>query len=277
METVTAMPDFSAKLEQVHQFFVQHLPPEALANMVPVAFLVLIAGITISVLGAKMARGGLLLAFAVLGVVAGKHFAAISNYSMPLCVIAGGIMVAAIGHLTFRLWVGAAVGAVLTAIALGGFGYDKLIPQINEYEQTRLVAVQGGGDGFVIPTAQQKASYIAQEPAELAREFWTFVTGKDPQIENRALTVGLAAMMIGLFLGVVAVRWALVLATSLAGTMLVATGVCALLAEFLPSSYRALVGSSLASGITLGGFFLSSLLLQGLLTRKPSPDSASSD
>ncbi|MFQ5461001.1 MAG: hypothetical protein ACE5E5_00065 [Phycisphaerae bacterium] len=271
------MPDFSARLEQVHQFFVQHLPPEALANMVPVAVLVLIAGITISVLGAKLARVALMLGFAAVGIIGGKHFAEISGYSLPLCVIAGCGMVAAIGHLTFRLWVGAAVGAVLTVLALGVFSYDKLIPQINEYEQARLVAVQGDGDGFVIPTAQQKASYIAQKPAELVREFWTFATGKDPSIENRALSVGLAAMVIGLFLGVVAVRWALVLATSLAGTILVASGVCALLAEFLPSSYRALVGSSLAGGITLGGFFLTSVLLQGLLTRKPLADSRSSD
>ncbi len=274
IETVDTMAEFSTKLEQLRMFLVQHLPTETFANAVPVAILVLIVGIAISVLGAKLARIGVTAGFVGLGAFAGYRFGLHTEFPPPLCALVAAGMIGVIGHLTFRLWVGAAVAVVLASLALGTFSYEKLLPHVTEFENTQMVAMPasaGGSAGFAVPTPDEQQAYLKRSPRELATQFWDYANLQDVTIERRAQAIGLAALVTGLFLGVVAVRWALVISTSLLGTVLVAGSVGALFASFYPPSYQSFLSHPAVGGMAAGLFMLTSLSLQAMLTRK-TPD-----
>ncbi len=275
IETVEPMAEFSTNLEQMRLFLVQHLPTETFANAVPVAILVLIVGIAISVFGAKLARVGITAGFVGLGAWAGYRFGVHAEFPPPVCALLGAGMIGAIGHMTFRLWVGAAVAVVLTSLALGSFSYEKLLPHVSEFERTQMVALPASANGsadFAVPTPGEQQAYLRQSPRELATQFWDYATLQDVAIEKRAHTIGLAAIVTGLFLGVVAVRWALVVSTSLLGTLLVASGVGALFAACSPGSYDAFLKHPAVGGMALGLFMLTSLFFQAMLTRKTPDD-----
>ncbi len=274
IETVEPMQEFSTKLEQLGLFLQQHLPTETFANAVPVAILVLIVGIAISVLGAKLARVGLTAGFVGLGALGGYKFGLHAGFPPPLCALVGAGMIGVIGHMTFRLWVGAAVAVVLATLALGTFSYEKVLPHVSEFERTQMVALPASANGsseFAVPTPGEQQAYLRQKPLELATQFWDYATVQDVGMERNAHTIGLAAMVTGLFLGVVAVRWALVISTSLLGTMLVATGVGTLFAKSFDGSYQTFLDHPGVGATVAGVFLLTSLTLQAMLTRK-TPD-----
>ena len=76
------------------------------------------------------------------------------------------------------------------------------------------------------------------------------------------------ALLTGLCLGIVAVRWALILATSLVGTVLVTTAAATLLTRSVPESYQAFQSNPGLVGVGVGGFLVTSLILQTMLSRK---------
>lgn len=277
IETGDSMVEFSTKLEQLRTFLVQSLPSETFANAVPVAILVLIVGVAISVLGAKLARVGVTAGFVGLGAYAGYRFGVSADFPPPLCALIAAGMIGVIGHLTFRLWVGAAVAVVLTSLALGSFSYEKLLPHVESFEQTQMVALPASAQGtseFAIPTPDEQQAYVKRSPRELATQFWDYATAQDGDLPRRAQAIGLAALVTGLFIGVVAVRWALVISTSLLGTALVAGGVGALFASFSPGSYQAFLTHPALGAMAAGLFMLTSLCLQAMLTRKTPSEGA---
>ena len=61
------MTEIESILEAARSFAVQHAPTEALRGAVPAAIVLLVAGVGISVLGAKLARFGMTTMFVVVG------------------------------------------------------------------------------------------------------------------------------------------------------------------------------------------------------------------
>jgi hypothetical protein len=75
------------------------------------------------------------------------------------------------------------------------------------------------------------------------------------------------ALLSGLAIGLVAARWALILATSLVGTMFVVIGGAAVLASSVDHAFASLMQKPNLFGMVIGGFFITSLVLQSLLAR----------
>ena len=257
-------------LEQAQAFFIQHAPVQALTSAVPFAIVCLVAGIGLSVLGAKLSRFGTACASALVGGAAGNYFAQQTGYPTLLCGLVGAVMVGIIGYQTFRLWVGLGVAFVVSTIALGAFGYQRVLPRVAEYEKIAPYAAAhaGGADTFALPSPEQQGAYRMPDPAAWARDCWGYVTQQDAQAEPKAKAIALAAMVTGLCLGVLALRTALIVATSLVGTALVTTSIATVLTQSGSGSYQAFQNNPKWIGIGVGGFFVTSLLVQTLLTRK---------
>lgn len=65
--------EIASILEQARLFVLQHAPADVLKEAVPFAIICLLAGIGLSVLGAKLARFGIACAFVLLGGYAGAY------------------------------------------------------------------------------------------------------------------------------------------------------------------------------------------------------------
>jgi hypothetical protein len=262
------MNEIETILEQVRLFVVQHAPTDFLRGAVPAALVFLVAGIGLSVLGAKLARFGVTTAFAVLGGVAGARFGQEMGFHPLVCVLVGGLLIGVIAYQTFRLWVGVGAAVVFSSLVLGTFGYQRVVPYVAEFQQGAQQPVIQSPINFAVPTPVQQQAYRDRTPRQWAEEFWAFVTQKDVNVARNTKALAAVALLTGLCMGILAVRWALILATSMVGTVLVTTAVATLLTHSVPDSYQAFQSNPSLVGVGVGGFLVTSLILQTMLSRK---------
>jgi hypothetical protein len=260
------MTQWETVIDQVRTFASQHAPPSLVGQGIPLALILLVGGIGMSVLGAKMARWGLVAAFVAAGGSFGAQFGRIVELHPMLCGGVGALLIGIIGYLTMRIWIGVIASALVTALALGAFGYRNVLPHLGEYEQ--ISAAGEGSPTFSLPTPEAQAANFERSPREWATGFWTFVTGKDARVERNAQALAIVAMLAGLLFGLLATRAALVFSTSLVGTLVVITAVGVLMARFVPEFHQAMLHRPQVTGAAVGGFLVTSLILQTLLTRK---------
>ena len=267
------MNELISVLEQGRQFVVQHAPSEVLTRAIPAGILLLIAGIGLSVLGAKLARFGLTAAAVILGGSAGLVFARNNDLHPLLCVLCGAFLVGIIGFQTFRLWVGVGTALVLSAIVVGAFGSREILPHVTEFEQANLGTTAQGEPTFTIPSAEVQQSFADRGPRDWAKEFWSYLNLNHATTARNARAISVVALLIGLCVGLMASRWALILSTSITGTFFVAVGVATLLRPSVPDSVEALKGNPGLAAAGLAGFLITSLILQMLLSRRTETES----
>lgn len=270
------MTDLTPILEQVRAYAEQHGYGDVQAQAVPGAIVFLVLGIGLSVLGAKLARPAMTLAVALLGGVVGAWFSRTAGFPNPagaiLGVGLGVVMFATIAHRTFPVLVGVGTALVFSSLAIGTLGGQRVLPHYEEFTQLNKLAVPESV-GFAVPSAEQQEEYLTKPPEDFAREFWAFVNEKDETVATHGQLLGIGAAVLGMFLGVVALRWMLILSSSLLGTAMLTTGVGTLLnAICTPKSFQALQSHSAAMGMGVGAFLVTSLILQTLLTRKAPTD-----
>ncbi len=239
-------------------------------NAVLSAIAVLLLGVGISVFGAKLAKPGIIMLLSAAGGMIGVIFGREAGVQPAVCGLVSSAMFATVGFLTFRLWVGVLTAVVATMVVLGGLGYQRVAPHVGEFQtqvqaEAPYIAAQQVSDSA---NATATNGSLGLDPTQWVQRFWLFVTQRDAGIQVTAKLIALAAMTIGLFVGVVAVRWMLILSTSIAGTMLVATGVTAILSQLMVGAYQSLLSKPAMLGMGAGGFLVSSLIMQTLLTRK---------
>lgn len=245
----------------------QHAPAELLTEAIPFGIVCLIAGIGISVFGAKLGRFAMTSGFVLLGGFVGSVFARETGFATPVCGLLGALMVGIIGYHTFRLWVGVLVAGVLSTVVLGVFSYQRVLPHVGAFEQAGMVAT-APGEAFAIPTPQQQQDYLQRTPKQWVHELWSYVTANDADEQRNGRALALGAMVTGLCLGVLAVRWAMIISTALVGTALVTMSLATLMTHSVPGSYEAFQRNPNLVGVGMGAFLVSSLILQTLLTRK---------
>lgn len=262
------MAEIESILEAARAFAVQHAPADVLKGAIPAAILMLVAGIGISVLGAKLARFGLTTAFVVVGGALGAAFSKEFNFAPIVCVVGGALLIGVIGFQTFRLWVGLGAAMVFSSAVMGTFGYQKVMPYMAEFRQQNQIQSIESPIAFAIPTPDEQADYRKASPKEWAQEFWTYLTQRDAATAQNTKALSLVALLTGLCMGIVAVRWALIIATSLIGTVLVTSAAATLLTNSVPESVKAFQNNPSLVGVGVGGFLVTSLILQTMLSRK---------
>ena len=262
------MTDVAPIIEQFRAFVTHSVPPQMMERTVAISIVLLVMGIGVSVLGAKLARPGLTALIGLLGGLGGVLFAQKAGFNAVIGGLVGAGMFATIALLTFRIWVGVATAVVVSFLALGAFGYHRVAPFAPEFEGMIASSPTTEVAKFTIPSAKDQQAYRDRTPQQWADEFWAFATGKDAALELNSWLVGLGALAGGLFLGVIAMRWMLILSTSVFGTVLVASSVATLIAHSVPESYQAFPKHPGIVGMGVGAFLVTSLILQTLLTRK---------
>lgn len=262
------MTDLTPVFEQFREFFVQNVPPEFQERTVAIAAVFLVGGIALSVLGAKMAKPAMTTVLGLLGALGGVVFARNTGIHDAIGGLVGAVMFGTVSHLTFRLWVGVASALVLSTLALGAFGYQEVVPHLKDFDGMVTWSPVEGQQTFTLPSPKQQAANIQPEFKEWAKDFWAFASQRDERLPINSQLVGFGAAAVGLFLGVVAVRWMLILATSVVGTGLVTTAVATTVAHYSPGSEQTFLSHSGVMGMGVGAFLVSSLILQTLLTRK---------
>lgn len=263
-----AMNEVETILEKARLFFVEYAPTDALRGAVPAALIFLVAGIGLSVLGAKLARFGVTSAFVVLGGALGVQFGQEMGFHPLIGMLVGGSLIGIIAYQTFRLWVGVGAAVVFSSLVLGTFGYQQVLPYVGEFEQGVQRPAVASPITFAVPTTAEQQTYRDRAPRQWAEEFWAFVTQRDAKIAIHTKWLAIGALLTGLCLGIMAMRWALILATSLAGTALVTTAAATLLTHSVPDSYQAFQNNPSLVGVGVGGFLVTSLILQAMLSRK---------
>ena len=262
--------EIASILEQARLLVLQHAPADLLKEAVPFGIICLVAGIGLSVLGAKLSRIGITCGFGLLGAYIGAFVARQTGFPMLVCSPIGAVMMGVIGYQTLKLWVGMVAALVLSTAAMGVFSYQRILPHYGEFEQAAPASFDGS-ETFALPSPEEHRAYLERSPKQWAQEYWAFVTQKDADVGSNGRAVALTAMITGLCLGVVAARWALIVSTSLIGTALVTTALASLMRLSVPESYQAFQRHPSLVGVAVGAFLVSSLVIQTLLTRK-APD-----
>ena len=226
--------------------------------VVPTGVVMLIAGLVIGLFGARLVRPALTLGFALAGAAAAGQLAQVLNWPVGLTAGMAAVVVGGFGYLTHRLWVGVSVAVFMAALAIGLFSYYRVLPQIGPFaeQQTALVTTVAPQGGFTLPDPQQQGAISSGSPQGLARNFWTYLDQQQAGVQRKLVMVGAGAALVGLLLGLVATRWALILCTSLVGTSLISFGGMVLASVFVSDWYA----GALEHPIHLSGGWLVVLL-----------------
>ncbi len=253
------------------QTFLRDTVPQATLDQAPKAAIVaLFAGVMLSVLGAKLSRFALTAAGVVVGGYIGLVILA-HDTQMPraLCVLVPAAVVGGIGYQSYRLWSGLLAASLVTALALGTFSYQRVLPYVADLQASaqHAVAQVPPPDQVVLPSAE--ALQTAQASAmETLKGYWTQASTVDPQLTPHARSLGTATALLGLLVGMIFLRASMILCTSFLGTVLLGSGLAALIQSISPGFYQSLVDHPNIGGTAMGLCFVISLIMQARLTRQ---------
>lgn len=264
------MTDFGITLDQIRQLLAQHIDPSTVSKAVPIAGGLLLIGLLISVFGAKFARLGITSVFVLAGIMAGRDFGIDCGFQPLLCGLIGAVALGVISFLTFRLWVGLVTGLVCASVALGAFSYQRVLPHAREFNPTPMAQrdASASSASFSLPSPDAQNEYLGRSPSQYFGELRDFVSQRDNRAERDGRVIGVIALLGGTLLGVLAVRFTSILATSVLGTFLVASATISLLANWMPTTYQSVGQHPTMAGVGLGACLVTSLIIQYLLTRK---------
>lgn len=267
------MDQIASVLEQLRVFSVQHAPGGLPTGALPVALILLVVGVGLSVVGAKFARFGLTSAFVLLGGVLGDRFAESFEFSRAICIPVGATLVGVVGFQTFKVWVGVAIAFMLSMLVISGFGARNIVPHFVSYAETSPLQIgelnTAENIEFSIPNRDTQSAYINNaDPSTWFSGFWKFLTERDPGLAKNTQAVGIFAALLGLCVGLMAVRPSLILSTSVIGTAMVSAGVMTLLSSSINSSWDRIESNPRIIGLGVAAFFATSLVLQTMLMRK---------
>ncbi|GMU36467.1 MAG: hypothetical protein KJ057_07400 [Phycisphaerae bacterium] len=272
------MNQWSATVSQIQEFLNQHVPAEVVQRAGLGALGAIVGGVLLCVLGAKLARVGFTGAWALVGALVGYRVAQEAGmHPVPGALLfAAGIGV--IGHLTYRFWVGVLTAGVITALVLGAFGYQRVGPRLQEYNERQsalLVAhteASDEGAAFSIPTAEEQNGYRREPFRRHVSEFWGYVKTQDATVAGHAKALGLTALVFGLLVGLSTIRYTMILTTSLLGTALLGTGIVGGVNALWPGFAAAAANKPILNIVVFAVFMLISIFLQVRLTRAAKED-----
>jgi hypothetical protein len=242
--------------------------PQALA----IGIGLLAVGVVIAVLGARLVRPVVTIAFALAGVWLASRFASQINLPVPVTLALVALLVGGFGYVLHRLWVGLFIAAMSAVVALSAFGYRDILPEVPVFQEFHASAAADDTDlDFTLLTPDEQLAYNHPSPETWARDFWAHLSSRHADIRGKMAVIGVGAALAGLLIGLVATRGALIVCTALLGTSLVMSGLSLVVSRTAPEVHAsALERPELLAGACVG-LLATSIVIQGLLNRRP-PD-----
>ena len=262
--------------EQARMFFEHHVSPEVTVPLfiaMPIGLIVV--GLGLAVLGAKMAKPALAIAFTLAGIVGGGLvLGAATGVAPGIGMLIGGLVCGVCGYLLHRLWVGLAAAVLMSMLAGGGYGAQSLVPALQTYDVEFPRMVAGKTDEFTVPETDREAKVFSTEfqqwvddAGQWGSGFWKHASAGDTGLTRYLPMVAFGAGLFGLVVGLVAPRFMMISLTSVMGVAFMTSGSTALTQRFEPALYASAMGHPWAMWVACGALLLGSLILQTLLTR----------
>lgn len=249
------MPDWIRQIEDLLRY---HWPAaEGPTPWTPIV-LSLLGGLALSLAGAKLLRVSLGVLFTGGGGVLGAEVARLYGFPLLAGVVVGAVVLGMIGYLLFRMWLSALAGLLFAVLAVGTVVMPQMPRLWDEFEQSRTGAGPGGTE-FSLPTPG--AQTAGADTAEYWLDFGRFVGEKRPELVRQTVFVASVSFLFGAAIGLFAYRWAMVLGTVLAGTVLLLFALGALAHRYQPAALEwCRANPRIMLGILLAWLFLAILL-----------------
>jgi hypothetical protein len=249
--------------EWLHQFesvMRYHMPAGDLSIPLWPTLGALLAGIVLSLAGAKLLRAAVALCFTGAGVALGSILAERFAFSTIVGVLGGAALFGAIGYLLFRPWMALLCGVIAVVVVAGATTAQDLPAVWQGFEDHRIAAGAVGDEGFAIPTAEAQAAEQTMTLAAYGREFVEYVQQYQPELARKTVVMSALAFAIGFFFGLFFHRVAMVLGTVALGTLLIGGAGLLLGERYWPQAVdRVLAHPRIGLGVAAGWMVLSIL------------------
>ena len=220
------MNELRTELEPMLELLRYHVPAEWISNAMTVAVVAGLLGLVMASSGVRIVRGVLVLAFTGGGVWAGMATNQWLGLGPWFCAICGALVFGSLGLVLYRLWVGVGLATLLTCVALSVLGHQQARPHWGEFREARLSdMILPDGGAFTPPTVEQQEQFNSPDPAQIFHEFGDHLAQNVPNIKRNTLLICGITALGGLLLGLLAVRFTMVLGSALVGVALL--GSCA--------------------------------------------------
>jgi hypothetical protein len=261
------MDQIRAEIEPLLELVRYHLPPELLDHALIAAGVGGLIGLVLALWGVRLFRSGLVLAFVAGGVFVGLAGNQWLNLGQWFCAICGGLVFGALGFVLYRLWVGVGWAALLVCVGLSVFGHNQAWPYWDSFSEARLADTILADEGFQPPTVGEQRSFNEPDPMQVFREFGGYLEDNVPNIRRNALVTVSLAGVLGLLMGLLAVKFTVVLATAFLGVSLLAGSVGYFLSRFEPQVLDRVMSRPAAVWAGLGIAVLVFMMVQYFQTR----------
>ncbi|MEE9296655.1 MAG: hypothetical protein V3W34_17055 [Phycisphaerae bacterium] len=258
--------------ERANLLIHNHVPDDVIVPVATIGAIgCIIAGLMVSVLGAKLARVVLTLGFGALGVGAGVIISQRADLPTAVATLVGAGCFGLLGYAFHRVWIGVLTGLFMVLAVNSTYGVRTIAPHLPAYEQSHGAMPVAVADKFTTAAPHAQAGCLNPEFTRWLKGFWDYTNENDKGGVRRLALLSGCAGLFGLLLGLFAVRFTLVAVTSLVGTLMISAGAMGLAQRWQPQMYEAVLNHPQSLGIAGGTFLLGSVILQTLLTR---PDKA---
>jgi hypothetical protein len=268
------MDRFAEFLKPLTELARQHVPTDAVPPWWFAAAVMLVFGVAVCVLGAKLARWFISVCFAAAGMAAGVKISAVTDISSPgPAALVGGLVVGGIGYMLHRLWVGVLAGCFAGLLVFGTYSSQKITPHLIEFNNSYQLRTI---EDFHVGAADGQAPKVDWDHLrEYLHEFGDYLEVSEPSALSWGGLSALGAAVVGFMLGAIFCRLTLILFTATFGALSVACGVALLGQGFGIDVYETCKLRPEISAAAVASFFLVSVGLQYHLTRAESRKRAS--
>jgi MFS family permease len=264
------MEELARQIHELVEIGRANLPSADLPPLLPTAIVMLLFGVGIGTLGAKLARWFSAVLFAVGGIAVGVAISRGYGIAPWTSALLGGFLFGSIGYVLFRLWVGVFAAAFLAVVAMTAFSSQEVMPHLSEFAHQQGIVAQAPSDAQS-PAMTGEASPHGvvnwQHAEDYLHRFGDYLMTKEPNVRKYAAVYVLAAGVVGLLMGVFLCRFTLILFTSALGAVLIGSGVTMLGSALGIDVYQACQSRPEMTSLALAAFFIVSVILQAVLTR----------
>ncbi len=215
----------SEVINRIVQLIHTCVPAENLSSATWPALACVVVGLILVFCGAKVIRGLLILMGGIVGGYAGYVVAGYLGKPVALCVVSGGVAAVLISLVLVKLWIVLLSGVLAGSVALIVFcAYEGVPRRFEEFARHRQTPVASADSEFPLPDHKTASARSTGGILEVVGPFVEELhRRRDPLLRDAVICVATAALVGGV-LGVVLVRWTMILWTSLVGIGLAVGG-----------------------------------------------------